>query len=371
MAGSAERILFDATMARTGGGYTYVANLLPPLCAQASGRRIRLILRSEALAAHLPSAANLEIELLPEVGIAGRLRFTYRELAAHAARWRADALFVAGELVPLRAPCPTVASFRNPNVFGLWRGTPVRLVVLRALCALSARSADRVLFVSHDSAAWMGARAGIPSARRAVIHHGIDGARFAGARGAAPHPRPYLLGLSNLYSYKNFERLIDAWRRLAERREGVPDLAIVGRALEPATGRRLERAREACGALAPRVHLVGGVPYERVPDWYGHARAFAFPSLLETFGHPLLEAMASGTPVVASDTAVSREVGGDAARYADARDPEAFSRALEEVLFDAALRRDLVARGAARVARAGWDECARQHLQLLDAIATG
>src|SRR5262249_48414822 len=342
---------------------------VPRLCAQAPERAIRVLLRSDALADLLPRAANLEVERLPGVGIAGRLRFTYAALAGVAARWRADVLFVAGELVPARSPCPAIASFRNPNVFGLWRGTPVRLVVLRALCALSARSADRVLFVSHDSAAWMGGRAGIAPERRSVIHPGVDRARLAAAAAASPHPRPYALGLSTLYSYKNFHRLIEAWQRLAERREGVPDLVIVGKALEPETGRRLERARAACGALAARVHLVGGVAYERVPDWYRHAEVFAFPSLLETFGHPLLEAMSAGTPVLASDTPVSREIGGDAAHYADARDPEALSRGLEELLFDAALRERLVRRGAARVADFSWDASARRHLALFDATA--
>ena len=365
----ARRILIDATMARTGGGFTYVANLVPRLCARAPERAIRVLLRSDALAKRVAPAPALEVELLPEVGIGGRLRFTYAELAGIAARWRADVLHVTGEMVPVRSPCPCIASFRNPNVFGRWRGTPVRLGVLRALCALSARASDRVLFVSHDSAAWMGGRAGIPPQRRAVIHHGVDVARFASGAGASPHPRPYVLGLSNLYSYKNFQRLIEAWHRLASRHEGVPDLAIVGRVLEPETGRRLERARDACGPLAARVHFVGGVAYDRVPDWYRHAAAFAFPSLLETFGHPLLEAMAAGTPILASDTPVSREIAGDAAHYADARDPEAISRALEAVLFDTELRRGLVARGAARVARFTWDESARRHLELFDAVA--
>ncbi len=363
----AQRILIDATMARTGGGFTYAANLLPRLVALAPERAFLVLLRSPALAAELASAPTLELDLLPEVGLAARARFTFSELPRRAARWGADLLFVAGEIVPLGCPCPSIASFRNPNVFGLWRGTPLRLVVLRALCVLTARRCDRVLFVSHDSAAWMGERAGIPVERRAVIHHGVDPARFRAGAGR-PHPRPYVLALSNLYSYKNFLCLIEAWKRLAGRRDGVPDLVIVGEQLEPETARRLRRARDECGALAARVHLVGSVPYQQVADWYRHAAVFVFPSLLETFGHPLLEAMCAGAPVVASDTPVSREIAGDAAHYANARDPEPLARAIEQVLFDAELRRRLLLRGAERAAGFGWEESSRRHLELFDAV---
>jgi glycosyltransferase involved in cell wall biosynthesis len=78
--------------------------------------------------------------------------------------------------------------------------------------------------------------------------------------------------------------------------------------------------------------------------------------------------MAAGVPVLASDTPVSREIGGDAAHYADALDPEALARGLEAVLFDAGLRRELVRAGSARVATFGWDACARRHLELFDEV---
>jgi glycosyltransferase involved in cell wall biosynthesis len=370
---SAARIWIDATGARTGGGVTYLVNLLPRLAALAPERRFRLLLESAELRESLSPAANLELELRPPAGLLARLRFTQLGAAAQAAEWGADLYFSAGDLVPLRAPCPTIASFRNPNVFtsldqGWYAYQVFRLGGLRRLARITARSCARVLFVSHDSARWIGDALGLPEARRAVIHHGIDPARFA-APGPAPLPRPYVLSLSSIYRYKNFVRLIEAWTQLARGDPGVPDLAIVGDDLDPDYSRKMREARRASGALAERIHLVGGVPYREVPAWYRGAALFAFPSYLETFGHPLLEAMASGVPVVAGDIPVSREVAGDAAHYADPHDTQAWAEALGRVLRDAALRRTLVERGRARVLRFGWDDCARRHLALFDEAA--
>jgi glycosyltransferase involved in cell wall biosynthesis len=367
----AARILIDATGARTGGGVTYLVNLLPRLTALDPERRFRVLLESAELRESIAPAANLELELRPPAGLLARMRFSQLGgAAATASAWGADLYFSAADLVPLRAPCPTIASFRNPNVFtsldqGWYAYQVFRLGALRRFARITARSCARVLFVSHDSARWIGDALGLPERKRAVIHHGIDPARFA-APGPAPLSRPYVLSLSSIYRYKNFVRLIEAWTQLARGDPALPDLAIVGDDLDPDYSRKMREARRASGALAERIHLVGGVPYRDVPAWYAGAALFAFPSYLETFGHPLLEAMASGVPVVAGDIPVSREVAGDAARYADPHDTQALAQALAEVLRDAALRRTLVERGRARVLRFGWEDCARRHLALFD-----
>jgi glycosyltransferase involved in cell wall biosynthesis len=111
------------------------------------------------------------------------------------------------------------------------------------------------------------------------------------------------------------------------------------------------------------------VPYAEIPRWYAHARLFVFPSYLETFGHPLLEAMAAGVPLVAADIPVSREVAADAARYADPHDTGDLARAVEEVLCDDDLRARLVASGRERARCFSWDDSARRHLELFRTLA--
>jgi len=359
------RLLIDGTMARGGGGHTYLVNILPRLAGLAPDHRFRVLLRSERLAAAIQPARNLEVDLLPEVGLAGRLRFSCREAARVAWAWGADLYFSAGETVPFRSPCPTIASFRNPTVFASHdqaRGLRdrLRLRVLRDLSRFSASASDRILFVSEDSANWIGDSIGLAPRKRVVVHHGIDTARWLAAPKRPVHPWPYILSVSSIYRYKNFVKLIEAYALLAKRRRDVPDLVIVGDDQDPEYSRKMDAARAATRSLAEHIHILGEIPYAEVPAWYAGAELFVFPSYLETFGHPLLEAMASDVPVVAADIPVFREIGGDAAFYANPHSAQALAGAMEDALFVALAREMLIKHGRERVREFSWERSAER-----------
>jgi len=369
------RVLIDGTMARAGGGYTYLVNILPRLAALATDHQLRVLVRSERLAAAIRPARNLEVELLPEVGLAGRLHFTFREAARVAQAWGADLYFSAGETAPLASPCPTIASFRNPNVFssldqGWSLRERLRLRALRDLARLSARACDRILFVSEDSAGWIGDAIGLAPEKRAVVHHGIDPAAWAATPKGPVHPWPYILSVSSIYRYKNFVKLIEAYALLAKRRRDIPDLVIVGDDQDPEYARKMEAARAATRSLAEHIHILGEVQYADVPAWYAGAELFVFPSYLETFGHPLLEAMASDVPVVAADIPAFREIGADAAFYADPHSAQALSGAMEDALFVAAAREMLIKRGRERVLEFSWERSAERLVTLFSEVHT-
>jgi glycosyltransferase involved in cell wall biosynthesis len=370
------RILIDGTMARSGGGFTYLVNILPRLTRLAPNDRFLLLLRSDAIADSIPSAPNLTVELLPEVGVRGRLWFTAVEGARIAARWGADLYFSAGEGVPVYAPCPKIASFRNPNVFkpvdaDAPRSERVRLLTLRALARLSALVSDRVMFVSEDSASWIGDSISLPHAKRAVVHHGIDVAAWRAARARGPvHPWPFILSVSSVYRYKNFVRLIDAYRCLAEKHPEIelPDLVIIGDEVDALHVRQMREAREASGSLKEHIHLLGAVPYADIAAYYAQAKLFVFPSYLETFGHPLLETMAAEVPLVAADIPVFREIAGDAAFYADPFSPEAMAGAMAEGLLLPDARDLLVKRGRERLRQFSWERSAARLLALFSNV---
>jgi glycosyltransferase involved in cell wall biosynthesis len=349
------RVLIDGTMARGGGGFTYLVNILPHLTRLARQDRFRLLIRSERLARALPELPNLEVELLPPVGLGGRLRFTHVEIPRMAEVWGADLFFSAGETAPIWAPCPTIASFRNPNVFTnldlgwSWKQV-LRLHTLRALARVSAWRCDRVMFVSNDSAEWIGDSLRLPAERRTVIHHGIDRDKWRPGAERAGHPWPYILSVSSIYRYKNFVRLIEAYSELAQMNADVPDLVIIGDDQDPEYSERMEEARLETGSLAENIHILGEVPYEDIRAYYAGAELFVFPSYLETFGHPLLEAMASEVPVVAADIPVFREIAADAALYADPHSPTSIARAMESALFGLETRKLLTKRGVEALA---------------------
>jgi glycosyltransferase involved in cell wall biosynthesis len=373
MAQRGRRILVDGSMARGGGGFTYLVNVLPQLSASNPDDRFRVLLRNERLAQSLPALPNVEVELLPDVGWGERMRFTYYRLPRLLREWNADLYFSAGETAPLRAPCPMIASFRNPIIYtdldlGVSPAQKVRLRLLREISRVSARVCDRVMFVSQDSAGWIGDSVGVAARKRAVVHHGIDARGWARPKGMLSGPS-YILSVSSVYTHKNYVRLIEAYTQLGRRRDHMPDLVILGDVQHPGYLEEMKRARAAAGEeLAERIHFVGEVPYAEVKTYYAGADLFVFPSYLESFGHPLLEAMASGVPTVAADIGCFREIGSDAVFYADPYKVDALAGAMEEALFYPRAREMLIKRGRERVRSFGWEATARRLSQLFDEV---
>jgi len=155
---------------------------------------------------------------------------------------------------------------------------------------------------------------------------------------------------------KNLAALDLAAGRLAER--GIELVAAGGR-------------RPQFGAAAPgAVRDLGPVPDAHLPGLYAGARAFVLPSLYEGFGLTCLEAMASGTPVVAARAGALPETCADAALYADPRDPTAIAAAIGRALeSDTAVR--LRAAGLHRAAAFGWDRTARGVDAVIDEVLRG
>jgi glycosyltransferase involved in cell wall biosynthesis len=106
--------------------------------------------------------------------------------------------------------------------------------------------------------------------------------------------------------------------------------------------------------LEARVRFLGPVPYRDVLRYYRGAVALVFPSLLETFGHPLLEAMLAGTPIVAADIPAFREIAGDVALYFPPQDPARLARAVDQLRVDPQQTQERVELGRARAAGYSW-----------------
>jgi glycosyltransferase involved in cell wall biosynthesis len=102
------------------------------------------------------------------------------------------------------------------------------------------------------------------------------------------------------------------------------------------------------------VRFLGVIPYRSILHYYQGAVALAFPSLLETFGHPMLEAMLAGTPIVAADIPALREIAGDIALYFPPDDPIELAHAVDEVRAEPDAAKARVARGRARAAAFSW-----------------
>lgn len=212
------------------------------------------------------------------------------------------------------------------------------------------------------------AHCGADADKVCVIPHGVapdffDAAqeRRQAARRAYALPPRFLLAVGSIEPRKNLERLIAAYAGLpAVLRRRVP-LVLAGPRgwRDDAIRRRIEQA--------DGVQATGYVRRALLPALYAAASAFVFPSLYEGFGLPLLEAMAAGAPLVASNRAAMPEVVGDAGLLVDPLDVDALRRAIERILEDEPLAAKLAAAGRKRARTFTWEKTAAATLQFLEA----
>jgi glycosyltransferase involved in cell wall biosynthesis len=198
----------------------------------------------------------------------------------------------------------------------------------------------------------------MPPERIEVIYHGAD-PFFSPANGSDSQSNqraPYLLFVGDPVAEprKNFPMLLDAYRR-AFTGADAPRLVVVGARDPRIPG--VDYAGHAGGDATGEGDTV-------LRSLYRNALALCIPSYYETFGMPMVESMACGTPVIASNASCLPEIGGDAAHYAPPHDPQIWAQSLQEIVHDPALRARLRATGLARAARYTWDESARRHAEV-------
>jgi glycosyltransferase involved in cell wall biosynthesis len=196
----------------------------------------------------------------------------------------------------------------------------------------------------------------------ALVRHGVDKERIVvGQLGLTPLPpaeglglpRPFLLAVGELSPRKGHRDLL---RAFSDAQLGPTLLVLAGP--DAGEGEHLKGLARALG-IEQRVAMLGRVTDAVLAGLYRDAAALCFPSLAEGFGLPVLEAMAAGLPVVASDLEVLREVAGEAALLVPAGDTSTLALALTQLLEDDELRSRLAHLGRVRSARFTWEETAR------------
>jgi len=224
-------------------------------------------------------------------------------------------------------------------------------------------NARAVLTVSENTKRDLMEVLSIPENRITVTYPAVDHVRFSANPPTDERefdrlglPRDYLLYVGNLKEFKNVPRLVEAYRQVRARRPDCPELVLAGRNFIPGFDREIRRT--------PGIRWIGDLRRDTLPALYRHALFFIFPSLYEGFGLPPLEAMASGTPVLCSNRASLPEVVGQAALMIDPDTTEELAAAMERLIQDSALRKELSIKGTARAALFSWDRMARQTLEV-------
>ena len=171
--------------------------------------------------------------------------------------------------------------------------------------------------------------------------------------------RPFAFGLGNSLPYKNLPRLVRAFAQVAP---AHPDLALVFAGRGEGNPQLVRLAHQL--GLSDRVLLVGQLSDDQIRACFAHALFFAFPSLIEGFGLPVLEAMASGCPVLTSNCSSLAEVAGESAVLVDPLDIASIAAGMQRLLTDSALRQRLSHQGRHRAAAFTWEDAAQRTIQL-------
>jgi glycosyltransferase involved in cell wall biosynthesis len=318
-----------------------------------------LLYASPGIAPTLPGGRVISARSLPLLGRHALWPLQLRRSGADSYLGCAGQLPLGGTGVPSVVTAHDLAIYRHPEWFPGGQWLSVRHVVPRSL-----RRADLVACVSASTARDVAELFEVPRDRLRVVHLGVERSfspqpaeRVAELRARLGLPERFLLSLSTIEPRKNLPTLLQAWARLPDR----PPLVIAG-----AVGWRADEVLAHLERSGPGVLRLGAVSSPDLPALCSAACCLAHPAWYEGFGLPPLEAMACGTPVVASNRSSLPEVLGDAALLADPADVDAWTAALRRVLGDEALRAKLIERGRRRAAELTWGRTAEGTWRALD-----
>lgn len=357
------RLVVNALHAKSGGGVTYLRNLLP-LLAEDSRLEIHVFLHrsqidlfhpiDERVCVHLFDFPQglLRLMLWEQVVLPVMVRVMSADVVFSPANF--GSLLIRDQVILLRN---ALAVARTETRFA----KRVYWVLLGFITFLSVVRARRAIAVSRYAAQSLSLGFGRNFAGKTrVVYHGIDPLLAPAEDGQR---EDFLLAVSDIYVQKNLHNLFRAMRKVCDRHPHI-ELRIAG---QPIDAWYYDKAVELAGELgiAGNVKFLGRLPIRQLTPLYQRCRAFVFPSTAETFGMPLVEAMACGAPIASSSSTAMPEIVGDAALLFDPMDVDDMAAAILKILDDEGLRATLSGRAVKRAADFSWRRTAQMTADVL------
>ena len=289
---------------------------------------------------------------------------------------RGDVFHAPHYVYPLMLPCPGVVTIhdcihlRFPQQFPkLGSNSYARMMMRRAVV-----KSNRVLTVSEATRADLVELVNADPSKIEVIPHGcdpyfletVDDRELSNVAKKYSLDRPFLLNVTNIKPHKNLKRLLESFGQL---RRDYDDLDLVIAGGDFSQHPELLAACKSYG-IEKRVKRLGFLPKKELRALYRLARIFVFPSLYEGAGLPPLEAMACGTPVVASDNSAIPEIVGRNGLLVNPYRVDAITEAIRSLLENSSFRDALGAQGKIRAQEFDWDKSARRVLDIYREVLT-
>ncbi len=385
------KVVVNAQLLHTGSSYrgagvsSYARNLLTALAARTGGHELTAFLNDRNFRwPQGQKGLNLRYTRWPAAAPLPRIIWEQTVLPLAARAEQADLLHGLVNTLPLATTVPSVVTVHDLSFLRLPDRFPrLKQLYLAGLCRASVRKARRVIAVSRQTAADVQSHFGVDSRRIEVVYNGVserfrplpaeDVSDFRRRMGLPPR---FLLYVGTLEPRKNLPHLLRAYAEWQARSTAGRDAALVLAGAKGWHYREIFELAAELGLTGPtagapfeqgrRVHFPGYVPEEDLCLWYNAAAAFVYPSLFEGFGLPLLEAMASGTPVICSDAPSLQEVAAEAALIVPAQDRPALENAFERLFTEPGLAAELRGRGIRQASRFSWRRAAAETIDVYE-----
>ena len=381
------RLFIHALGASAGGGLTYLRNVVPHLAGRPDIDVT--VLAGKAAGAAIRSASNVQVLASgrEEQGPLSRFLWEQREIPRLIQKTGADLLLSAGNFALWNSPLPQILLSRNSlytsadfsrdlrrrGDYRLWADTRLKGFLARKSIQRAQLTVAPSEAFARDLRAWSGRDV-------VALHHGFDREFFLHDGMALPlsildklkesEGAVRLLFVSHYNYYRNFETLLHAMALLKQRRPSNKIRLVLTCELAPGKNPGSYRTAEASALLhdlqiAQDVVQLGTIPYPLLHHVYRSCDIYVTPAYTETFAHPLVEAMACGLPIVASDLAVHREITDGAALFFEKFSPADLADRVTHLLDSPSLQSDLREKGLRRAESFSW----KDHVERLVEIA--
>ena len=390
------KVVVNAQLLHTGSNYrgagvsNYCRSLLTALAAEAGGHQLMAFINDRDFSCP-QGRPGVELRYTRWPAAAPFPRIVWEQTALPAALWTDQADLVHGlvNTLPLVTKAPGVVTVHDLSFVRLPERFPLhKRLYLSNLCRASVNRAKRVIAVSKQTASDLRTEFGVDSRRVEVVYNGVGGqfrplpaAEVDGFRERMRLPARFLLYVGTLEPRKNLPHLL---RSFAAWRAASATGRDVGLVLAGARGWHYQEIFRLVSELGltsdesgtpseqePVVYFPGFLPEQELCLWYNAASGFVYPSLFEGFGLPVLEAMASGTPVICSDAPSLQEVAGDAALIVPAQDQAALQDAFERLFSGHGVADSLRERGPRQAEQFSWERAAAETIDVYETAVNG
>jgi glycosyltransferase involved in cell wall biosynthesis len=376
----------------TGGGTTYLVELLNQMSQIDTQNKYILFVRSDSRHNFVGYGSNfkfINIPVPPKLSVGFRILIEHLVMPFLILFLNLDVLFCPGNAIPLYCPCPSILVIQNLIIFHFSEASTLQHRKKRKfhirlqtwyynyIARQSAKKANIIITVSENAKNEIIEYFKTDSSKIYVVHHGL-GLIF---KDYVENPEQtqntlekynlkpgYILYVGALAPHKNIDTIISTLSILKDRYSLSPRLVIAG-ADHAGYSKYLLSIGENLG-VTDQITLLGLVPYNELPALYNKAEVFVMLSLCESFGFPILEAMACGCPVVSSNASSLPEIAGNAAVLVQPKNPIEAADAIKKLHEDKEFRECMIISGKKRATEFSWHEAASKTLDVIKQLGS-